>query len=608
MAIMQFQLEVPNVVLGFSIGAVAYLIFGFVTKFASSKASLSRKGESLGGDDSLAVGADAEEEAGAEPSPEPSPEQLPAAAHQWRPFALRLRCAAVVLLAVAALTVLVVPLQPQQQQQPLPELPEQQPAEPQPPLAAPVPEPEKAPAAASGLVETPTAAAALEPAATHGEAGEAGKDEAAELPLAVATESIVEANDSGIMTLSLTRQQISIPQEDGIYYKTAYWGTVSVGEPPVPFSVVFDTGSGHLILPSTYCHSETCRVHNRYRRSHSSTAKDIDYDGSAVLAGELRDHITVSFGTGEVTGVFIEDVVCMGKSFVKGSARFNNSAVQYLATHGAIAGQRSRVLPDGCMGLRMIAATEMSEDPFKDFQFDGVLGLGLTNLSQAPEFNLMHVVSNMMETHGRNPNMFAVFLAEHEAEESQITFGGYVEDRLDEELTWLPVYQPELGQWMVQIKSIRIDDGTPFDFCDDGECRAIVDTGTSLIAVPSVVFPELFELLTHPAEFDECKGDGPKFHIELEGATVTLEPRDYALLERSTKSRTRALITQREDDIEEDMCKAMLMAMDLPEPLGPKLFVLGEPVLRRYYTVYDSGSAPRVGLARARHSNGVLIA
>jgi hypothetical protein len=25
----------------------------------------------------------------------------------------------------------------------------------------------------------------------------------------------------------------------------------------------------------------------------------------------------------------------------------------------------------------------------------------------------------------------------------------------------------------------------------------------------------------------------------------------------------------------------------LPEPLGPKLFILGEPVLHRYYTVYD---------------------
>ena len=27
----------------------------------------------------------------------------------------------------------------------------------------------------------------------------------------------------------------------------------------------------------------------------------------------------------------------------------------------------------------------------------------------------------------------------------------------------------------------------------------------------------------------------------------------------------------------------MLMSMDLPEPIGPKLFILGEPVLRKYY-------------------------
>jgi len=29
------------------------------------------------------------------------------------------------------------------------------------------------------------------------------------------------------------------------------------------------------------------------------------------------------------------------------------------------------------------------------------------------------------------------------------------------------------------------------------------------------------------------------------------------------------------------------MPVNLPEPLGPKLFILGEPLLSRYYTVYD---------------------
>mmetsp|Transcript_21515 Transcript_21515/g.49021 ORF Transcript_21515/g.49021 Transcript_21515/m.49021 type:complete len:81 (-) Transcript_21515:92-334(-) len=45
------------------------------------------------------------------------------------------------------------------------------------------------------------------------------------------------------------------------------------------------------------------------------------------------------------------------------------------------------------------------------------------------------------------------------------------------------------------------------------------------------------------------------------------------------------------------------MSMELPAPIGPKLFVLGEPVLRKYYTVYD-GQRLRVGVGRARHVQG----
>mmetsp|Transcript_35681 Transcript_35681/g.90922 ORF Transcript_35681/g.90922 Transcript_35681/m.90922 type:complete len:99 (+) Transcript_35681:2-298(+) len=47
-------------------------------------------------------------------------------------------------------------------------------------------------------------------------------------------------------------------------------------------------------------------------------------------------------------------------------------------------------------------------------------------------------------------------------------------------------------------------------------------------------------------------------------------------------------------------CKPMLMAMDFPAPIGPKLFILGEPVLRRFYTVYDT-KEHRVGFGLARH-------
>merc|ERR1719217_570304 len=123
------------------------------------------------------------------------------------------------------------------------------------------------------------------------------------------------ADPSELFSVKLTRQRVPVNSNEGVeYHKSAYFGRLTIGDPPVTFTVVFDTGRGHLILPSTYCHSDTCKVHTRYRRSLSQTAKDIDYDGTVVEPGQPRDQITISFGTGEVTGVFVEDVVCLGSN------------------------------------------------------------------------------------------------------------------------------------------------------------------------------------------------------------------------------------------------------------------------------------------------------
>jgi saccharopepsin len=408
---------------------------------------------------------------------------------------------------------------------------------------------------------------------------------------------------------------------DVTLYKSAYWGTITVGTPPEPFKVVFDTGSGHLILPSTYCHSDTCRVHKRYRRSKSSTAVDIDYDGSVVPAGEPRDQITVSFGTGEVTGIFVEDVVCMDEAAadsagdaaaLKVGGQLPQQKPGAAVGPGAVSvSGKSRSA--GCVKLRMIAATEVSEEPFKAFHFDGVMGLGLSGLSQAPEFNFMGTVAQAVKSLGGDrPHTFSVFLGETD-EESQITLGGWKEDRLAGDLVWSPVHEPHLGHWMVRIRSLRVD-GEPVHFCEEDACNAVADTGTSLLAVPTAVFPELFERLRHSAsEEGDCRGPGPRLQIELEGGfVVTLEPQDYARLQApaavapptgagATTSRSppfNGTGSSLQDPAA--YCKPMLMAMDLPAPIGPKLFILGEPILRKYYTVYD-GEAGRIGFGPARH-------
>jgi hypothetical protein len=423
------------------------------------------------------------------------------------------------------------------------------------------------------------------------------------------------------LTVKLTRQVVGQEAGDD-FVRSAYYGTLMVGTPPEPFTVVFDTGSGHLVLPSTYCRSETCKVHKRFRRTASSTASDINCNGNVVGPGQMRDQISVSFGTGDVTGVFVEDIVCVDG--IAGDGEEDGDAAGGVATGPFLTagsgGPGAEVVPvggpggsqpalrPGCVKLRLIAATELSEEPFKDFQFDGILGLGLDGLSQTPEFNFLKVVAqSVREWGGDNPQTFAVFLADNEKEDSEIELGGWAPNHLVEDLSWGSVLEPEMGHWILPIKGLRVDN-EKLNFCEEG-CKAAVDTGTSLLAVPTAAFPELYDLLKRPAPLaGHCQGPGPLLHIEFEQFSVTLGPKDYARLEPATAMRSRPRL--REDAAtppppakpsRRDLrCLPTLMTLDLPEPLGPKLFILGEPVLRKYYTVYD-GQRLRVGFGRARH-------
>ena len=147
-----------------------------------------------------------------------------------------------------------------------------------------------------------------------------------------------------------------------------------------------------------------------------------------------------------------------------------------------------------------MAATEMSSDPFLGFRFDGVMGLSLSGLSETPELNFLNVLSEVLEnSHNCGSQSFGVFLASNTREESDIAFGGWNKEHLAEQLSWTPVHDPELGHWIVKVKGLRIDNER-LDYCDDGTCKAAVDTGTALLSVPPTAFRQLFGMLRHEPE------------------------------------------------------------------------------------------------------------
>jgi len=387
--------------------------------------------------------------------------------------------------------------------------------------------------------------------------------------------------------VELRRESVPVRRQGEIVsHKTSYSGVLSVGvgeQPPQEFRVVFDTGSGHVVLPSQECHSESCLVHRRYDMNASSSATAINADGSTVPAGELCDQVKIGFGTGSVTGEFVRDTVCLGSASAGGAQ------------------WRDRM----CVETNIVTAVEMSTTPFKNFGFDGIMGLGLQVLALSPEFSIFNMLTKGDQLGAPH---FGVFLTDGEnGETSEIAIGGHNPTRLQETLSWSPVAKPELGYWLVDITAFRID-GVEMDFCKDGSCRGVMDTGTSHLGVPAPHDKAVAELLTRDAgDLSDCREvHAPVVEIEIKGLNITLDPENYmrtiplkhgvsvgsskGVTLPSHVSTTTTLppsLVRADGKQVERYCRPRLMPVNLPAPVGPHLFILGEPVLQRYYTVFD---------------------
>lgn len=360
----------------------------------------------------------------------------------------------------------------------------------------------------------------------------------------------------------------SVPVNKGgkeVARKTSYSGKISVGTPAQEFRVVFDTGSGHVVVPSSECKSETCLAHRRYNLAESSTSVAINVDGSVVPEGELGDEVTIGYATGQVVGEFVRDQVCL-----------------------------SRGETDMCLEVSVVMATEMTAKPFNAFKFDGIFGLGLPGLAVAPEFSYFHSFSGLGVA-----SRFGIYLSGSSEGESdseaggELALGGHNDNRLLTPLKWAPVLNKELGHWQVRIKAVRIGNKT-LNICKDGSCRGIVDTGTSHLGVPGTKFKDFEKSLTSVGvEGQDCREvDAPSMELVLEGFTLSLAPKNYmrpmpmqpdtkALPDSGSKLRGQG----------KHKCAPKIMPVNMQEPLGPKMFILGEPLLHRYYTVYDRETA-----------------
>lgn len=348
--------------------------------------------------------------------------------------------------------------------------------------------------------------------------------------------------------------------DDG--WSQMYMGNISLGTPPQFFTVVFDTGSGNLVIPTDLCRAAACNRHRVLRRGKTTTLDSLAYtDGtplSAMGPDQEPDSVSLKYAAGGLTASLFREQVCIG--------------------------------PRACTRVGFLGTKHEDLLPFADLPADGILGLGLSSLSYDPKWN---VLSALQSADGLDSPRFGLFLSDEQTEElSEFSVGGPNPDHLAGpegppiRVTNIGIQR---GYWQIPLRSVSVvlqgsGRGKTLNLCRQKSCEATIDSGASGIGVSQEVFKELDTAL---AVSSDCNVDGlPMLVFEVGNAAqiLTLSPKEY--------------VRRKEDGT----CMAPLQPFESPlGPDAPMLVVLGQPVLQKYYSTFMFGGTPSISFTPAKH-------
>jgi phytepsin len=227
------------------------------------------------------------------------------------------------------------------------------------------------------------------------------------------------------------------------YMDAQYYGEIGIGSPPQKFTVIFDTGSSNLWVPSSKCiFSIACLFHHKYKHTKSTSYEE---NGKSCA---------IHYGSGSVSGILSKDNVKVGDLVVEKQV--------------------------------FMEASKEGSLTFVVAKFDGILGLGFQEISVG---DVVPVWYNMVEQGLVNEKVFSFWLNRNaDAKEGgELVFGGVDPNHFMGKHTYVPITQK--GYWQFEMDDFMIGNHST-GYCDGG-CAAIVDSGTSLLAGPISVITQV---------------------------------------------------------------------------------------------------------------------
>lgn len=310
-------------------------------------------------------------------------------------------------------------------------------------------------------------------------------------------------------------------------------GTISVGTPPVNYTVDFDTGSSDLFLPGPNC-TKNCDGHTVYDPSKSSTSTalsgatfELDYgDGSSVKGVQYTDAVTIAGLTATNQTLGAANIYSDG---------FNSTNFP----------------PDGLMGMAFQSISVYNSPPF--FQT-----LVSSNVAAQP--------------------VFAFKLA---GNGSELFLGGTNSAMYTGDFTYVPV--TEQGYWQVNMDGVSVGGNQAVS-----TTSSIIDTGTTLIVGDKNGVAAIYNAIPGAKDASSTVGDGfwtvPCSAFDSANVSLTFGGTSFPL---STPTWNLGTVSDGSTD-----CIGGIVAGDV-DGSG---WIIGDVFLQNVYTAFDLGNT-RVGFA-----------
>lgn len=238
-------------------------------------------------------------------------------------------------------------------------------------------------------------------------------------------------------------------------------------------------------------------------------------------------------------------------------------------------------------GFTFGEVTEEAVDVFGDSPFDGILGMGppAAAIDHVPMPMQMLVKQKKIEH-----NMFAFYLSSGGKSGSTLTLGGVDESFYTGSFFYVPVAPAAklLPYWLISASDIKVGDQSVKLCVPIVGCEMVVDTGTSVIAGPQKAMNSLAEKIGNVSADCSNLAQLPTVSFTINGQEFQLEPDFYVLRMKDSEGK--------------DQCELGIQGVNA----GVPIYILGDPFLRKYYTVWDADEN-RVGFALAKQPAERLV-